>query len=135
MNNPYMHPLAIFDRAKPYKNGAHDWTQKRIEMPLWIRLGNTFLCPACQQRFDYDGPFNPLRFLCPHCQQWLTWQETEQLEPYEVKTCQKCNGDMAQRNDKYGKFYGCESYPKCKSTRYKTEFRLRPKCQVVTYDL
>jgi hypothetical protein len=125
-----MHPLVIFERAKPYKNGAYDWTCQRTKMPPWIKAGSQFQCPACQQRFDYNGPFNPLRFRCPMCNQQLTWREMEQLEPYEKKICQKCKGDMVKRNGKYGEFYGCENYPKCKSTRHKKEIRLRHKCRV-----
>lgn len=30
--------------------------------------------------------------------------------------CPKCEGDLVVRNGKYGKFYGCSNYPKCRYT-------------------
>lgn len=30
-----------------------------------------------------------------------------------AKKCPKCNGDMHLINGPYGKFYGCNAYPKC----------------------
>lgn len=32
------------------------------------------------------------------------------------KICPECGGKMVLRNGKYGQFYGCENYPKCKHT-------------------
>ncbi len=31
-------------------------------------------------------------------------------------TCPDCGGRMVLRNSKFGPFYGCENYPKCKAT-------------------
>ncbi len=31
--------------------------------------------------------------------------------------CPKCGGNLIKRNGKYGEFYGCSNYPKCKYTR------------------
>lgn len=31
--------------------------------------------------------------------------------------CPKCGGKLMKRNGKYGAFYGCDNYPKCKYTR------------------
>lgn len=28
--------------------------------------------------------------------------------------CPKCNGNLVERNGKYGNFVGCSNYPKCK---------------------
>lgn len=30
--------------------------------------------------------------------------------------CPKCNGTMVERKGKYGRFYGCSNYPRCKHT-------------------
>ena len=30
--------------------------------------------------------------------------------------CPKCGGTLVLRNGKYGKFYGCSNYPKCRYT-------------------
>lgn len=37
--------------------------------------------------------------------------------PYENLKCPECQGDMIARNGKYGKFWGCKSFPECKGTR------------------
>lgn len=34
-------------------------------------------------------------------------------------TCPICGGKLIQRNGKYGSFYGCSNYPKCKYTKKK----------------
>lgn len=31
--------------------------------------------------------------------------------------CPKCGGTLIERNGKYGRFYGCSNYPKCKYTK------------------
>ena len=33
--------------------------------------------------------------------------------------CEKCGGNMVERNGRYGSFYACESYPKCTFTKQK----------------
>lgn len=32
--------------------------------------------------------------------------------------CPKCGGTLVQRNGRYGRFYGCSNYPKCKFTTH-----------------
>ena len=32
-------------------------------------------------------------------------------------SCPKCGNQMRLRNGKYGEFYGCSTYPKCRGTR------------------
>ncbi len=34
--------------------------------------------------------------------------------------CELCGGEMLERRGKFGVFYACENYPKCKSTKQKT---------------
>lgn len=34
----------------------------------------------------------------------------------EIKVCPKCGNFMKQRESKFGKFWGCMSYPECKQT-------------------
>lgn len=44
---------------------------------------------------------------------------SEILNINEIKErhlCKKCGSDMIIRNSKFGKFYGCSNYPKCKYT-------------------
>ena len=35
----------------------------------------------------------------------------------DYNMCPKCGGQLVERNGKYGLFYGCSNYPKCKYTR------------------
>lgn len=37
-------------------------------------------------------------------------------ELQDVK-CPDCDGEMASRKGKFGTFWGCKNYPKCKGTR------------------
>lgn len=34
----------------------------------------------------------------------------------KLKICPKCNGKLEKRKGKYGKFYGCSNFPKCRYT-------------------
>lgn len=38
------------------------------------------------------------------------------MKPENV-TCPVCEGPMTPRSSQYGKFWGCNKYPKCKGTR------------------
>jgi len=35
-------------------------------------------------------------------------------ENIQNNICPRCGGNLVERNGKYGEFYGCENYPKCK---------------------
>ena len=39
------------------------------------------------------------------------------MSPIENVKCPECDGDMVSRKSKYGTFWGCKAYPKCKGTR------------------
>lgn len=39
------------------------------------------------------------------------------MPPYESVKCPECSGEMISRNGKFGVFWGCKSYPKCRGTR------------------
>ena len=34
----------------------------------------------------------------------------------KTNNCPQCNGDLIEKKGKFGKFYGCSNYPKCKYT-------------------
>ena len=38
------------------------------------------------------------------------------MKPENVK-CPDCDGPMVSRSSKFGVFWGCQAYPKCKGTR------------------
>ena len=37
-------------------------------------------------------------------------------KPHDV-TCPTCGGPMVPRDSRYGKFWGCREYPRCRGTR------------------
>lgn len=41
---------------------------------------------------------------------------TQEKEAISNRKCPKCNGNLIFRKGKYGNFYGCENYPKCRFT-------------------
>ncbi len=41
-------------------------------------------------------------------------QETKEAEIVEGRTCPKCDGQLAVKTGRYGKFIGCQNYPKCR---------------------
>ncbi len=46
--------------------------------------------------------------------------------------CEKCSGDLVMRYSKFGKFYGCKNYPKCKFIKpflYVVKDKLCPDCK------
>ncbi len=49
--------------------------------------------------------------------------QTEEKKPQIVPdmVCEKCGGEMVQRQGKYGTFYACINYPKCRYTKQKTQ--------------
>ena len=42
-------------------------------------------------------------------------QKMRQSQPEIL--CPKCGSDMVKRNGKYGEFYGCSNFPRCRGTR------------------
>lgn len=39
------------------------------------------------------------------------------IKENDIKECPKCGGLLIERDGKYGKFYGCSNYPKCRYTQ------------------
>lgn len=42
--------------------------------------------------------------------------------PREFFSCPKCFGELIPREGRYGLFYGCKNYPKCKFTCSEDEY-------------
>lgn len=40
-----------------------------------------------------------------------------ETQKVQASICPKCNGTLVRRNGKYGMFWGCSNYPKCKYTK------------------
>ena len=48
-------------------------------------------------------------------------EEKPEVKVVEGMKCEKCGGDMVLRNGRYGSFYACANYPKCKFTKQKNK--------------
>lgn len=67
-----------------------------------------------EERKDY---FAKYRQLYEEFQQEEVSQEEKTVIPEaECILCPKCGGNLVKRNGRYGAFYGCSSYPKCRYT-------------------
>ena len=44
----------------------------------------------------------------------LVPKDKQTKKEYDNNTCPKCGGKLVERTSKYGKFMGCENYPRCK---------------------
>ncbi|HOJ37140.1 MAG TPA: type I DNA topoisomerase [Ignavibacteriales bacterium] len=69
----------------------------------------------------------------PNCQNIKSLKEFQKSavpeEPeYTGETCPECSGRLIIRKSKFGKFIGCENYPKCKYTKQLTLGIKCPKC-------
>ena len=87
-------------------------------------------CPQCENLivFHHRGRYGPY-YHCDNCE----WKEnvdtynrkqakktggglSEPVPEGEKKTCSACGSDMKLRSGKWGYFYGCTDYPRCKNT-------------------
>ena len=98
------------------------------------------ICDKCGAKMVYkNGRFG--RFLA--CPNYPTCKNTkavdkngnvvEKEEPKPTLAgfkCEACGGEMLERQGRFGTFYACENYPKCKTTKQKVEDTgaLCPKC-------
>ena len=98
------------------------------------------ICDKCGAKMVYkNGRFG--RFLA--CPNYPTCKNTkavdkngnvvEKEEPKPTRAgfkCEACGGEMLERQGRFGTFYACENYPKCKTTKQKVEDTgaLCPKC-------
>ena len=44
-------------------------------------------------------------------------KDKEAIASSAVASCPKCGGNLVEQSGKFGKFMGCENYPKCKFTK------------------
>ena len=64
----------------------------------------------------------------PTCKNTKSLDKPEEQEEKEKKQqvvadfkCEVCGGDMVLRNGRYGSFYACANYPKCKFTKQRVK--------------
>ncbi len=112
--------------------------EKSSKMPL---QESEYDCPLCSKKMVYKtGRFG--RFLAcpdyPKCKSTVAVdKDGAPLKREEKKAtlagfkCELCGSEMVERRGKFGVFYACSNYPKCKFTKQKTvELDVNcPKCQ------
>lgn len=81
----------------------------------WMTGCPNVTCPVCGSAYHYGAP-GPFTHLCPACAVWLKWVETDEIvaKTRVERTCDKCSGGVTLRTGKFGDFYGCDNYPRCK---------------------
>ncbi len=115
----YYHPIVVFtgraelrnlESAMPviydgqllnlimYKSGAPNLSLNQVEA-ISDRLGGANL----HNKKANDGHVRQVRA-----------QVSERKQKERMLICPKCGGKLILRNGKYGQFYGCANYPKCK---------------------
>jgi len=72
----------------------------------WSKNGQFLACtgfPSCKNARPLDTP--------------NTGEVGEEEEAKDYGTCEKCESPLVLRDGRYGKFYACSAYPKCKYTK------------------
>jgi len=115
--------------AKSLEAAETNLSAGNIEVPA---EETDILCDKCGSRMIVkNGRFG--RFAaCPNyptCKNTkpLVKESKEEEEPKEKKQiladfkCEQCGGDMVLRTGRYGSFYACANYPKCKFTKQRAK--------------
>lgn len=78
--------------------------QIKKEGEFTTHTANTGVCKECYDKDDYT-PVESTR------------EKPTLAKPYNPTICPECGGKLKTKSGKYGMFYGCSNYPKCKYTR------------------
>ena len=117
------------DFAKSLERAKEEIHRETVEIPA---EESDVICEFCGKRMIYkNGRFG--RFLA--CPGYPTCRNTKAIDKSGapvVKTeekreladfkCELCGGDMVLRTGRYGSFYACANYPKCRFTKQKMAY-------------
>ena len=117
------------DFEKSLEKAKEDIHRETVEIPA---EESDVVCELCGKRMIYkNGRFG--RFLA--CPGYPTCRNTKAIdkngapvekaqEKQEIADfkCELCGGDMVLRNGRYGSFYACVNYPKCRFTKQKMSY-------------
>lgn len=88
-----------------------------------LQNGEVKECPKCREIRDVEDFKDPTlisgvgRF-CSTCKGIKKEKSTKpKAEPNENVKCPQCRSSMVLRRGRYGKFYGCSKYPRCRGTK------------------
>lgn len=98
---------------------AYQGEVKWIDIP---RDDQNFLSFVGETMKILDGPIPEADPKCNWCKyaQRMSSGDFEGNKPVQAppsQECPECGAPMAERNGKYGNFWGCTKYPECKGTR------------------
>ena len=125
---------------KDFESELKKSKNSRKEQVKALVVESNYDCPKCGKKMIYKtGRFG--KFLAcpdyPKCKSTIATDKegnpvkpkTEAVEIADFK-CELCGGDMVVRHGRYGTFYACKNYPKCKFTKQKyTDIGVKcPKC-------
>lgn len=101
----------------------------------WVRCEFCGRVATEKEFVSYGGPHHVNLGICKECnknnpevdrirtsrRQTLSLPKKVPIEPGEhLLVCKECGGNLIERNGRYGKFWGCSNYPKCRYTeKYK----------------
>ena len=119
---------SFYDRfSKELTDADKETVKSSIEVPQDV---SDYVCERCGAKMIYkNGRFG--RFLaCPNYPECRNTKavdkdgrplEKEKAAPVVASfKCELCGGDMIERQGKFGAFYACANYPKCRFTKQKT---------------
>ena len=113
--------------SKELSDADKDAVKTEISVPEDV---SDYVCERCGAKMVYkNGRFG--RFLaCPNYPECRNTKavdkegrpiEKERVAPVVADfKCEVCGGDMIERQGKFGTFYACANYPKCRFTKQKT---------------
>ena len=113
--------------SKELSDADKDAVKTEISVPEDV---SDYVCERCGAKMVYkNGRFG--RFLaCPNYPECKNTKavdkegrpiEKERVAPVVADfKCEVCGGDMIERQGKFGTFYACANYPKCRFTKQKT---------------
>ncbi len=113
--------------SKELSDADKETVKREIEVPQDV---SDYVCERCGAKMVYkNGRFG--RFLaCPNYPECKNTKavdkdgrpiEKEKSAPVVADfKCEVCGGDMIERQGKFGTFFACANYPKCRFTKQKT---------------
>lgn len=127
--NAGTNPVAELDtRINTIINGVTERNvliSKIQETANGLDSGNMRKCPRCGEIKELKDFYDPALVsgrgkICLQCKEGNRRIRIIEKAPVKVDesiTCPRCNSGMVLRKGKFGHFYGCSKYPRCRGTR------------------
>lgn len=130
-NSPFFYSIIAFSNQSTLKFNENFTSAKVIQIPQLVNVikekNNVVFNPMELQEINdlleklNDKSRKEKRAIKKgHVQQVKSNLQKQKVMDGNIRlnnTCPKCNGKLSIRNEKYGSFYGCSNFPKCKYTK------------------